>query len=250
MKKCSKCGKELPETKEYFTTSNSCKGGISGTCKNCTSEYNKQYRKNNPDKVTELVKRWHKNNPDKLAKNFKRWQKTHPDKTSEISRLWRIENPEYGKKYRDDHKDKAIEYQSRWRISNKEKFAELVSKWQKNNKEKRKTYSERYRTKKLKLPATLTQNQWESITHDFGYSCAYCGKEKPLVQEHFIALSKGGEYTHNNIIPACKNCNSSKGAKDFLEWFRGFKHYDKKREENILNYLNYDKNGYQQLALL
>ena len=75
------------------------------------------------------------------------------------------------------------------------------------------------------MPATLTLKQWEQIKKDFDYKCAYCGITETehynqfnerLHQEHFYAMSKGGGLTHNNIIPACKSCNSSKGTKDFF----------------------------------
>jgi 5-methylcytosine-specific restriction endonuclease McrA len=59
---------------------------------------------------------------------------------------------------------------------------------------------------------------WQEVLRDFNYSCAYCGKPQkelstPLQQEHFVPLSKGGGYTRNNIIPACKTCNTTKRDK-------------------------------------
>ena len=110
-------------------------------------------------------------------------------------------------------------------------------------------YLQRRRALKNKLPATLTFEQWEQIKKDFDYKCAYCGEELPLSQDHFIALSKGGEYTHNNIIPACRRCNSSKGNKDFFEWFIEQESYSEKREKFILKYLHYTNNREQQLSL-
>jgi 5-methylcytosine-specific restriction endonuclease McrA len=85
----------------------------------------------------------------------------------------------------------------------------------------------------------------------FDNKCAYCGKEKPLAQDHFVPLSKGGEYTNNNIICSCKSCNSSKSDKDFFEWYPEQLFYSKEREAKILKYLNYDKKTQtQQLALI
>src|SRR5665648_822068 len=109
--------------------------------------------------------------------------------------------------------------------------------------------AQRRRTRKLKLPATLTNEQWEIIKQKFGNKCAYCGKEKPLAQEHFLAISKGGEYTADNIIPACQSCNSSKGMRFFFDWYPKFAHYSKVREKTLLNYLGY-KCGNQQLSLV
>lgn len=58
-----------------------------------------------------------------------------------------------------------------------------------------------------------------------------------LTQDHFLPLSKGGEYTVNNIIPACKNCNCSKQDKDFSEWYSKQEFYRKERELKILEHV-------------
>jgi hypothetical protein len=80
--------------------------------------------------------------------------------------------------------------------------------------------------------------------------CKQCGKEEKLTQDHFKALSNNGEYTKNNIIPACINCNSSKNDADFFAWYPKQSFYSKKQELKILKYLNYDpKTKYQQLAI-
>lgn len=44
--------------------------------------------------------------------------------------------------------------------------------------------------------------------------CAYCGKEvslKKITRDHVIPKSKGGANAVENILPACKSCNQSKG---------------------------------------
>jgi 5-methylcytosine-specific restriction endonuclease McrA len=58
----------------------------------------------------------------------------------------------------------------------------------------------------------LTLDQWTAIKAAYGYRCAYCRQQKPLTQDHVIPVSKGGPHTASNIVPACRSCNSSKGA--------------------------------------
>ena len=69
------------------------------------------------------------------------------------------------------------------------------------------------------LPHTLTPGEWNDALLFFGNRCAYCGKETALEQDHVIPITMGGGYTANNIVPACKSCNSSKGAKPVNVWF-------------------------------
>lgn len=52
--------------------------------------------------------------------------------------------------------------------------------------------------------------------------CWYCGKEMPknkLTVDHVFPRSKGGSDDFDNIVLACKECNSSKNDLDLLEWY-------------------------------
>ena len=50
--------------------------------------------------------------------------------------------------------------------------------------------------------------------------CAYCGSTDALSWDHLVPSSKGGPNTISNQVPACRGCNSSKGDRDVLEWYR------------------------------
>jgi len=49
-------------------------------------------------------------------------------------------------------------------------------------------------------------------------SCHYCGDDSNLSLDHLIPQFRNGEHSANNLIVACRSCNSSKGSLDFLEW--------------------------------
>lgn len=56
-----------------------------------------------------------------------------------------------------------------------------------------------------------------------GMKCAYCGFQYPynfLTRDHIHPKVKGGTNTWNNIITACKHCNSHKGSTllSVLKW--------------------------------
>lgn len=72
-------------------------------------------------------------------------------------------------------------------------------------------YNHQRNSRKQGLPASLTHDEWKDILGKYDYSCAYCGTSGVrLAQEHWIPLSRGGGYTADNIVPACKSCNSRK----------------------------------------
>ena len=46
-----------------------------------------------------------------------------------------------------------------------------------------------------------------------GYVCYYCGQDATTV-DHVIPIVKGGDpISHDNMVAACRRCNSSKGSR-------------------------------------
>lgn len=52
--------------------------------------------------------------------------------------------------------------------------------------------------------------------------CVGCGEPVPLGSDgdHLLPLAGGGSWGLENYIPLCARCNSSKGDRDFLAWWR------------------------------
>lgn len=49
-------------------------------------------------------------------------------------------------------------------------------------------------------------------------SCCYCGSKEYLAADHLVPRKKGGAHSGDNLVWACRTCNSSKCAMDALEW--------------------------------
>lgn len=49
--------------------------------------------------------------------------------------------------------------------------------------------------------------------------CSYCGNDQHLSIDHLIPRYRGGKDTGDNMVWACRSCNSAKGATDVLVWF-------------------------------
>jgi len=56
--------------------------------------------------------------------------------------------------------------------------------------------------------------------------CIYCGSTKDLSYDHLIPRNCGGPDTPDNVVMACKSCNSSKGDKGVYEWFKLDRRYE------------------------
>ena len=63
----------------------------------------------------------------------------------------------------------------------------------------------------------------ERIKLQTGQMCNYCGSSEKLALDHIFPQRFGGKDNAENLIYACRSCNSSKGKKDLMEWmhFRG-----------------------------
>ncbi|NTW52961.1 MAG: HNH endonuclease [Chlorobiaceae bacterium] len=58
-----------------------------------------------------------------------------------------------------------------------------------------------------------------------GFRCQYCGsRELPLTIDHLIPKSKGGEDSWENLVTACKPCNTLKGNRTPLEAGMSLRH--------------------------
>ena len=98
-------------------------------------------------------------------------------------------------------------------IKNRDKIRQRTREYQKKNKDRVAIYSQRRYHGNKGIKADLTLEQWETIKGVFRNKCAYCGKKtKRLEREHIIPFSHGGTLTLRNIVPACRSCNSQKGA--------------------------------------
>lgn len=243
IKICTKCDRELPATSEYFFKDKQKKDGLRPSCRECNgSKFIKK------EAVLDGYKKCTKCNKILPATiDFFHQEKTSNDGLRPDCKKCRSNSV---KNWYKDNKDKKSEYHKRWYNQNKRERAKYYKNWAKENREisneNKRLWSQKRKAIKKHLPATLTEEQWKQIKQDFDHQCAYCGMSEEehlkkfnetLHQEHFIPLSESGEYTHNNIIPACKSCNSSKNNSDFFEWYPQQEFYSKEKEKKILEYL-------------
>lgn len=229
---------------------------------------NKKYREENRDKITTQRKENYIKSRNKILAWNREYHHKNKNKRSEYNKLWREKNKDYVKsrlkeyyennketakkkaaEYREANKEKVTEGKKKHYQNNRQHIIEINSQYHRENKERYTIIRARRRSKKHQLPSTLTPQQWGDIKRAFNNQCCYCGEVVQLTQEHFVSIKNGGEYGKDNILPACRSCNSSKNAHDPFVWYPKFKHYSPQREQRILKYLGY-KNGIQQLSIL
>ena len=203
----------------------------------------KQYQQDNKETIDAYKKQYRENNKEFIAKGSKKYRKNNKSTIVKYEKDHKITIAERQRKYIKDNKEYIVKRSKQYRENNKELIVNLRKVWFKKNKEKAVVYVQKRKAKKLLLPSTFTKEEWDEVKLYFNNSCAYCGEELPLEQEHFIPVSDGGGYVKGNMIPACKKCNCSKHNYDFLNWYPKYEYYSEEREYLILNYLSiFDEN--------
>lgn len=238
---CSKCERVFPATVEYFIKENKTKSGLSSQCKECRHEYylaNREY-------IRKKTKEYYEENKELVVRKQKEYQEKNKEHKREYDKIYTRENKEKilvrTRKYVNENKKEMKKYWKMYYQKNKEHIYKINQRWKEKNAERVRMASKRRRNKKADLISDLTLEQWEWIKKHFNNECVYCGEEKPLEQDHFVPLSKGGGYTVGNIVPACRSCNASKNNSDFEEWYKYQETYDKSREKKIKDYLRFNK---------
>ena len=88
------------------------------------------------------------------------------------------------------------------------------------NRSRKATAARRRKRRMDRVEQDLTAEQWVDLREAWG-GCAYCGAtDTPLQRDCVLALSRGGRYTLDNIVPACRSCNTSKCNDEVTGWLR------------------------------
>ncbi len=243
-KACKKCGIEYPATDEYFNKNKTYASGIINTCKKCSAEYGLKLYHKYADKYRAINRNRRKENLDVRKQQEKEYRDLNKERVTAIKKKYRDANKdlllEKNKQYHKENitviRQKGMQYY----LNNRERCLAYSKQYEKENRERYNNHSHCYRARKTEVLSTFTLKEWEECKNNFNNQCAYCGSLAPLTREHFIPLSEKGEYTKENILPACKSCNSSKGDRAFSDWYSKQPFYSKQREQIILDYLVQD----------
>lgn len=136
------------------------------------------------------------------------------------------------KRYREANRDKLRDYDKNYRVTHRK-----ITGYKEADREADRIKHHRKMAKKAGVESSFGVKLWKQCKAHFENKCAYCGKEEPLTQDHFIPFSKGGSYTKCNIVPVCFLCNSSKQNQDFTLWYKSQEFFDDGKMNKVIEYL-------------
>lgn len=213
IKICNKCKYEKQHFE--FSKNKSTKDGLFATCKVCKAEIDKIRYINEKDQILSKKRIY----IEKIKNSFPIIISEY--KICTICKLSKKQN-EFG--YSKSSLDK-LNYNCLicMRLNTNSPKEKLKRKNRPSLKESRKRSNHKRRAIKMNIYAEhITKEQWFGKLEEFEYCCAYCLLPENIVgkltMDHFIALANNGTHTIDNLVPACRSCNCSKGKREILDF--------------------------------
>lgn len=227
-KKCVSCKSTKPL--EDYNRDRSSSDGYKTYCRECASEQNRRYRERHREKINKKKRQryWKskKYSKERTAKELREGTRMCNEcrEEKDINSFYKRGNGGFYSICKACHIKKTVRYAK-----------ENIEQTRAN----RIVRENRRLARKKELIDDYTEKDWKSAINYFENACAYCGaNDVKLTQDHFVALSKGGHYTKDNIIPACFSCNTQKHNSNFYEWYKTREYYSFDRVNKIESYLN------------
>jgi len=211
---CVRCGKTIESFLGRKKYCDECKILVRGEIDKRYRERNKERirqrrieaRRKNPEKFKAAYEKWRLANLDKVAARVKAWRDANPGKSRETARnsYWR--NWDKRKQLRDQRREELRERNKNWRRANLEKDA---------------AKSRRHYAKKRGATGSHTLEEFLEVCEQYSWRCFYCGCQldrSTVTEDHVVPVSEGGTDNIDNIVPACRSCNSRKGDKSLEEF--------------------------------
>lgn len=134
-----------------------------------------------------------------------RWKRDNLEKDRAIRWSWQVRNRAH-----------RAEIHRRWYELNREAVIRKTVEWQRENRVRRNVYLRGRRER-------ISSEHWTADDFDraaalLDGACSYCGSTDNLTLDHVVPLARGGQHRVENLVAACKPCNSRKHAREELEF--------------------------------
>jgi 5-methylcytosine-specific restriction endonuclease McrA len=182
----------------------------------------KKWRAAHAEQVRATNQAWKAAHPEQCKAHARKSRQKHRAKATVRSRDWYQRNLD---RARESGRCKAAKQYAanparrqanslRWKQKHAAEVLQYAKDYAAAHPEVGRATSRRRRARKKAAPiCDFTAAQWRALCKAVDYRCAYCGQKfllRELTQDHITPLSKGGNHTLGNIIPACASCNSRK----------------------------------------
>ena len=213
IKTCTRCNESKPLTE--FNADKIRPDGYAYWCRSCVKAYNAERKAAKAAPVSEDTLLTCSTCGNQLAARM-----FHHNKAMLTGRMNQCKM--CCAKYYDQNASEKTAYRRGAYRKDRKRFLAASREYQKANPAKMRGYDARRRAAKhgVEIEAKVTQEQWLGLLKQANWQCHYCKRDifqptaKPsaldATQDHIIPLIDKGPHAIENIVPACRRCNSLK----------------------------------------
>lgn len=153
---------------------------------------------------------WYAKNRDEYLPKQREWYAKNAERCRESQRRWREKS-----------RDHYLAVRRRKHAENPAPYRERVKKWRLANRDVVAAIHRRYRARKKRAPGAHTAEQFINLCDAHRWLCHYCGaslSRDTVTADHKTPLMRGGSDDIENIVPSCRECNSSKHTLTYEEF--------------------------------
>lgn len=90
----------------------------------------------------------------------------------------------------------------------------------------------------IELTPKLAKKRFrEHIYEAWDHKCGYC-EDLATSLDHVIPRFKSGSSNRNNLVPACRRCNTAKASTKMEEWYQQQEFFTQARMDRIKSWIN------------
>ena len=90
----------------------------------------------------------------------------------------------------------------------------------------------------IELTPKLAKKRFrEHIYEAWDHKCGYC-EELATSLDHVVPRFKSGSSNRNNLVPACRRCNTAKASTKMEEWYQQQEFFTQARMDRIKSWMN------------
>jgi len=169
-------------------------------------QYNKAYREANIEAVrAREIAYAEVHKAEKKAVNAA-YRQANKEKLRKAAKEWRAKN-----------RPRLLAQKAAHYAANRDHYQRLMKEWAATHREEKYTHVANRDAREKGAAGSHTPKQWLDLLASYHGLCVYCGA-KGTTRDHIVPIKKDGSNDIENIVPACKLCNSKKRTTSVLVW--------------------------------
>lgn len=167
------------------------------------------------------MRQWRAENAQESRRRVKAYQEANAEAVAERKRRYAQENDDkiraYQAEYRRVHGDKKRAYFRDYNQTPKRVAARRAWAQSPHGRLVRRAIDQQRRARARSAAGFSSAVDIAARMEFYGWKCWMCGADAESI-DHVIPLARGGSNWPSNLRPACKSCNSAKGARPWRDY--------------------------------